>query len=115
MIALYGLNKRMLLSYANLYQYKVYNIYTSKKKLLRDAKLRKFNQVIVKNTRDLSRSIRKVTSFIMDDLEPLGITFKSITQPFNTTTEWGRQFMIQLQSFADFDPKKIKIVRRKMK
>ncbi|HCJ65966.1 MAG TPA: hypothetical protein DHV62_01215, partial [Elusimicrobia bacterium] len=73
------------------------------RRLLEDAEKGKFKVVLVYKTDRLSRSIKDIVRLVLDDFERLGLTFKSATEPYDTSTAAGRMFFVQLGGFADFE------------
>ena len=72
-------------------------------KLLKDAEQGKFNKVLVYKTDRLARSLLHTVDLVLGIFEPRGISFKSITEPFDTSTLSGRALFGQLAIFADFE------------
>ena len=71
--------------------------------LLRDAKDKKFQGVMVAKTDRLSRNIRDIVNLVLGDFDKLGLVFKSATEPFDTSTALGRTIFTMLGSFAAFE------------
>lgn len=72
-------------------------------RMLADARAKRFDLVLTTKTDRLSRSIPQVVRLVLEDLEKLGIGYRSITEPFDTVSPAGRMFFVQLASFADFE------------
>lgn len=75
-------------------------------RLMRDAKAKRFDLVLVYKLDRFSRKLKDVLNLI-DDLESLGSGFKSATEPFDTTTSGGKLMLQQLGSFAEFERARI--------
>ncbi len=71
-------------------------------RLLRDAGLKRFSLVLVYRLDRLARNALYILSAV-DKLDKQGITFRSMTEPFDTSTPAGKLFMTQLASFAAFE------------
>src|SRR5207302_3676022 len=56
--------------------------------------------VLVWKVDRLSRRQKHVLSILEDVLEPAGVGFKSVTEPFDTTTPMGKAFLGMLAVFA---------------
>ena len=84
--------------------------YTSERptlrKLLREAKLKKFNIVLVYKIDRFSRRLKDLLTLI-DELDSWGIGFKSTIEQFDTTTSSGKLMLQQLGSFAEFERNRI--------
>jgi site-specific DNA recombinase len=76
------------------------------KQLLKDAKEKKFDLVIVYKIDRFSRNLKDLLN-LMDELLSFGIGFKSTTEPFDTTTSAGKLMFQQLGSFAEFECNRI--------
>ncbi len=76
------------------------------KKLLFDAKRKRFDSVLVYKLDRFSRRLKDMLNLI-DELEDMGIGFKSATEPFDTMTSAGKLMMQQLGSFAEFERNRI--------
>jgi len=72
------------------------------KDLLKDAKERKFNLVLVHKIDRFSRNLKDLLTLV-DELSSYGVGFKSATEPFDTTTSAGKLMFQQLGSFAEFE------------
>ncbi len=71
-------------------------------RLLRDAKLGRFDLLLVYRVDRLARSIRGLAQ-IIDELGQTDITFRSATEPFDTGTPAGRMMVQMLGVFAEFE------------
>ena len=76
------------------------------KELMRDVKLKQFDLVLVYKTDRFSRKLKDMLN-VIDELESLGIAFKSATEPFETTTSTGKLMFQQLGSCAEFERNRI--------
>ena len=72
------------------------------KALLADVQARKVNCIVVYKVDRFSRSLLDFMK-MMEILDKHGVTFVSVTQPFNTTTSPGRLLVNMLFSFAQFE------------
>jgi site-specific DNA recombinase len=70
--------------------------------LLQDAKLRRFDLVIVYKIDRFSRNLKDLLNLV-DELSACGVAFKSATEPFDTSTSAGKLMFQQLGSFAEFE------------
>ena len=77
------------------------------KKLLEDAKRKKFEMVLVHKIDRFSRNLRELLNLV-DELEKYSISFKSATEFYDTTTSAGKMMLQQLGSFAEFERNRIK-------
>jgi site-specific DNA recombinase len=64
------------------------------KQLLLDARRKKFDSVLVYKIDRFSRKLKDIPNLI-DELEDMGIGFKSATEPFDTMTSAGKLMMQQ--------------------
>ncbi len=71
-------------------------------RLLSDARNKKFDMVVVYKQDRLSRNLKELL-FFLDELDDLGIGFKSATEPFDTTTSAGKLAIQMLGSYAEFE------------
>lgn len=71
-------------------------------RLLEDAKAGKFKTVLIYNMKRLGRKAR-VTLDAIYQLEEYGVTIKSMTEPFDTSTPMGRFVITLLAGQAEFD------------
>ncbi len=71
-------------------------------RLLRDAKLDRFDVLLVYRVDRLARSIRGLAQ-IIDELDQAGVIFRSATEPFDTGTPAGRMMVQMLGVFAEFE------------
>ena len=71
-------------------------------RVLRDAKLGRFDLLLVYRVDRLARSIRGLAQ-VIDELSQAGITFRSATEPFDTGTPAGRMMVQMLGVFAEFE------------
>jgi site-specific DNA recombinase len=70
--------------------------------LLADARAGKFDLILVYKLDRFSRRLRDILN-ILDELDSLGIQFKSATEPYETTSSSGKLMLQQLGSFAEFE------------
>jgi len=75
-------------------------------KLLADAKAKRFELVLVHKIDRFSRNLRDLLNLV-DELSVCGVGFKSVTEPFDTTTSAGKLMFQQLGSFAEFERNRI--------
>jgi site-specific DNA recombinase len=76
------------------------------KELLKDAKEKRFDLVLVYKIDRFSRNLKDLLNLV-DELSSFGIGFKSATEPFDTTTSAGKLMFQQLGSFAEFERNRI--------
>jgi site-specific DNA recombinase len=74
--------------------------------LLKDAKQKKFELVLVYKIDRFSRNLKDLLTLV-DELSSSGVAFKSATEPFDTTTSAGKLMFQQLGSFAEFERNRI--------
>ncbi len=74
--------------------------------LLEDARAKKFDLILVYKLDRFSRRLRDILN-ILDELDGLGVQFKSATEPYDTTTSSGKLMLQQLGSFAEFERNRI--------
>ena len=74
--------------------------------LLRDAKAKQFDLVLVYKIDRFSRNLKDLL-MLVDELFSYGAGFKSATEPFDTTTSAGKLMFQQLGSFAEFERNRI--------
>jgi len=72
------------------------------KQLLSDIQARKINAVVVYKVDRLTRALGDFSK-IIEIFDSQGVSFVSVTQPFNTTTSMGRLTLNVLLSFAQFE------------
>ena len=72
------------------------------RRLLEDAKEGKFSAVVVYKLDRVGRDIVVIRNFL-DTLSQYGVAFRSITEPFDTSTAFGKSFMELLGVFAGFE------------
>src|SRR3990170_4905021 len=65
--------------------------------------LKGIGAVLVWKVDRLSRRQKHVLTFLEDVLEPAGVGFKSVTEPFDTTTPMGKAFLGMLAVFAQLE------------
>ena len=70
--------------------------------LLKDAKDKKFELVLVYKIDRFSRKLKDLLNLV-DELSSYGVGFKSATEPFDSTTSAGKLMFQQLGSFAEFE------------
>jgi DNA invertase Pin-like site-specific DNA recombinase len=71
-------------------------------RLLADARRRKFDILIVYKADRLFRSLRHMVT-TLDDLAALGISFVSVTEPFDTTTPSGKLLLHVVAAMGEFE------------
>ena len=110
--------KEYLESFAKRESYEVFKVYCDDgisaystrrpalQELLTDAKLRKFDLVLVYKLDRFSRNLKDLLNLV-DELAACGVAFKSATEPFDTTTSAGKLMFQQLGSFAEFERNRI--------
>jgi site-specific DNA recombinase len=74
--------------------------------LLKDAKDKKFDLVLVYKIDRFSRNLKDLLNLV-DELSACGVAFKSATEPFDTSTSAGKLMFQQLGSFAEFERNRI--------
>lgn len=74
--------------------------------LRHDAKLKKFDLVLVFKIDRFSRKLKDLLN-IFDELDAYGVALKSSTEPYDTTTSAGKLMFQQLGSFAEFERNRI--------
>ncbi len=74
--------------------------------LIADARAKKFNLILVYKLDRFSRRLRDILN-TLDELDSLGVQFKSATEPYDTTTSAGKLMLQQLGSFAEFERNRI--------
>ncbi len=74
--------------------------------LMNDARNKKFELILVYKLDRFSRRLKDILN-ILDELDNLGIQFKSATEPYDTTTSAGKLMIQQLGSFAEFERNRI--------
>lgn len=70
--------------------------------LLNDSRKKKFDLILVYKQDRLSRNLKELLT-LLDELDDLGIGFKSATEPFDTTTSAGKMAIQMLGSYAEFE------------
>ncbi|TRZ48790.1 recombinase family protein [bacterium] len=76
------------------------------KELLKAAKEKKFDLVLVYKIDRFSRNLKDLLN-LGDELSTYGVGFKSATEPFDTTNSAGKLMFQQLGSFAEFERNRI--------
>lgn len=76
-------------------------------KLFEAARQKEFDVLIVYKTDRLARSIRILVNAV-HELEVLGIKYRSVTEPFDTTTAFGKTAMNLFGTFAEFEKEMIR-------
>ncbi|MFH0831979.1 MAG: recombinase family protein, partial [archaeon] len=77
------------------------------RKLLADAKKKKFEMVLVHKIDRFSRNLRDLLNLV-EELELLDISLKSATEAYDTSNSAGKMMFQQLGSFAEFERNRIK-------
>lgn len=74
----------------------------SLEEMINDARNNKFDVIVVYKVDRLSRSLKDFINLI-DELKELGIELRSVTEPFDTSTPFGKFVIQMLASFAEFE------------
>ena len=110
--------REYLESFAKREGYEVFNVYCDEgisaystrrealQRLLKDAKDKKFELVLVYKIDRFSRKLKDLLNLV-DELSSYGVGFKSATEPFDSTTSAGKLMFQQLGSFAEFERNRI--------
>lgn len=77
------------------------------KRLFEAAEQKEFDVVVVYKTDRLARNLRILVNAI-HDLEKLRIAFRSVTEPFDTSTSFGRANLNLFGTFAEFEKEMIR-------
>src|SRR3989344_4262721 len=77
------------------------------KELFEAAQRKEFDVVVVYKTDRLARNLRILVNAI-HDLEKIGIAFRSVTEPFDTSTSFGRANLNLFGTFAEFEKEMIR-------
>ena len=72
-------------------------------RLLRDAERSLFQGVVVYKTDRLSRNVKDIVKIVLDMLDSHRLVFRSVTEPYDTSTPMGKMLFTMLGSFADFE------------
>jgi site-specific DNA recombinase len=111
--------REFLVEFAKRQGWDVFGIYTDEgisgyttdrpafKRMMADARKKKFDSIIVYKMDRFSRKLKDALN-IVDELEAIGVGFKSATEPFDTTNSSGKLMFQQLGSFAEFERNRIK-------
>lgn len=75
-------------------------------RLLEGARAKRFDLILVYKLDRFSRRLKDLLN-LLDELETLGIEFKSATEPYDTTSSSGKLMLQQLGSFAEFERNRI--------
>lgn len=112
--------KDKLSSYCNIKDWSIYNIYTdggfsgsnterpALEKLIKDAKKKKFDTVLVYKLDRLSRSQKDTLYLIEEVFIKNGIEFLSLQENFDTSTPFGKAMIGLLAVFAQLEREQIK-------
>lgn len=76
-------------------------------KLFEAVKRKEFDVIVVYKTDRLARNLRILVTAI-HDLEKMGVAFRSVTEPFDTTTSFGRANLNLFGTFAEFEKEMIR-------
>jgi len=76
-------------------------------RLLFDARNKKFDVLLVYKQDRLSRKLKDLLS-LLEELDDLGIGFRSATEPVDTTTSAGKMTIQMLGSYAEFERNRLK-------
>lgn len=76
-------------------------------RLFEMAQRREIDVVVVYKTDRLARNLRILVN-IIHDLEQLGVAFRSVTEPFDTTTSFGKANLNLFGTFAEFEKEMIR-------
>jgi len=77
------------------------------KRLFEAAQLKEFDVVVVYKTDRMARNLRILVNAI-HELERLGIAFRSVTEPFDTSTSFGKTTFNLFGTFAELEKEMIK-------
>ncbi len=69
---------------------------------LTEARAKRFDLLLVYRVDRFSRSVRGLAQ-LLDELDTVGVAFRSATEPFDTTTAAGRMMVQMLGVFAEFE------------
>jgi site-specific DNA recombinase len=69
---------------------------------LADARLHRYDILLVYRVDRLARSVR-LLAHVLEELDKVGVTFRSATEPFDTGTPAGRLMVQMLAVFAEFE------------
>src|SRR5437588_2639224 len=69
---------------------------------LSDARLRRYDLLLVYRVDRMARSVR-LRAQVLEELDKAGVTFRSATEPFDTSTPAGRLMVQMLGVFAEFE------------
>ncbi|MGK5083122.1 recombinase family protein [Bdellovibrionota bacterium FG-1] len=69
--------------------------------------VRAVDLILVPKLDRISRSLKDILILIEDQLDPLGIGLKSVTESFDSSTSEGRLMLSMLGGFAEFERKRI--------
>lgn len=106
--------REYLINYAKQNGYEAHDVYSDEgisagtterpalQKLLKDAKQKKIDLVLVYKIDRFSRRLSDLLGLV-EQLENYGVGFKSATEPFDTTTSAGKLMFQQLGSFAELE------------
>lgn len=72
-------------------------------RLVADAAARKFSHVVVIKLDRLSRRQKDILYLLEDVFEPAGVGFQSVTEPFDTTTPFGKAAVGMMAVFAQLE------------
>ena len=69
---------------------------------LADARLKRYDVLLVYRVDRLARSVR-LLAHVLEEVDKAGVTFRSATEPFDTSTPAGRLMVQMLGVFAEFE------------
>ena len=72
------------------------------KRALAEAKAGRFDLLLVYRVDRFARSVRGLAQ-LLEELDGVGVAFRSATEPFDTTTPAGRMMVQMLGVFAEFE------------
>lgn len=110
------IQKEFAAKYVNLYNLEVFDYYCDDgvsgtlplemrpegKRLLEDAAKKRFNMVIFYKLDRIGRKVRVILNAV-NDLDELGVTVKSMTEPFENETPTGKFLLTTLAGIAELD------------